>query len=325
MLIYLILSLVFVSVLTIFYFLIHKKKKTIKKISLIEQGLTKTKSNLTFRIRDLFKHKEKIDEIILSQIEEILLTSDVGVKTVVNLIQKLKSENIIISNFQDLEFFFKKEFLNILNKPNLIPHAQKPPHIILFIGVNGVGKTTSVGKLAHKYKKENKSVLLVCADTFRAASFEQLNIWARKTSVNIHEFKEKADPASLVFDAIKNAKEDVVIIDTAGRLHTKVNLMEELKKIKRVISNLRSDAPHETLLVLDSTYGQNALIQAKEFHSSLNLTGFVLTKLDGTSKGGFLIGIVDNLSTPVRYVGIGEAVGDLITFNPEEYVTALFN
>ncbi len=322
---YLILSLVFISALTIFYFFIHKKKKNIKKISLIEQGLTKTKSNLTLRIRDLFKQKEKINEVILSQIEEILLTSDVGVKTVVNLIQKLKAENIIISNFQDLEFFFKKEFLNILNKPKFIEPTQKPPHIILFIGVNGVGKTTSVGKLAHKYKKENKSVLLVCADTFRAASNEQLNIWASKASVNIHEFKEKRDPASLVFDAIKNAKEDVVIIDTAGRLHTKVHLMEELKKIKRVISNLRSDAPHEILLVLDSTYGQNALIQAKEFHASLNLTGLVLTKLDGTSKGGFLIGIVDNLSTPVRYVGIGEGIDDLITFNPEEYVNALFS
>lgn len=292
----------------------------------LKQGLSKTRGSLIKRITNAITGK-KIDDAILSQLEEILITSDVGVKTSASLIENLKNHPQK-SELDKPELVIKENIKNILSIKPPEQNFNYHPYVIMTVGVNGSGKTTTIGKLAKQFTEQGKKVILAAADTFRAAATEQLSIWAERSNSILIKGKENADPASVVFTAIKKAKEenfDIVIADTAGRLHTRIPLMEELKKIKRVISKETNETgPHETLLVLDATNGQNAIIQAREFNNSLGVTDIALTKLDGTAKGGVIIGITNELKIPIRYIGIGEKVSDLCKFDSIQFVEALF-
>lgn len=302
----------------------------------ITDGLEKTRKNLISSLQSLLGSGRKIDDALLGDIETILITADIGVATTSKIINNLK-KRVKQENFETSDQLFeilKEEILKLLIEEN--PDNEniynfdivEKPYIILVVGVNGVGKTTTIGKLAYNYKNAGKSVVIGAADTFRAAANEQLEIWAERAGVEIIMQKQGADPGAVVFDTIKSAQakaKDIVIIDTAGRLHTKGNLMQELGKITRVISKLKSTGPDEVFLVLDATTGQNAIVQAKEFGKVTNLTGLVLTKLDGTAKGGVVIPIVDELRIPVRFIGVGEKIDDLQVFNSIEFVEALFN
>lgn len=299
--------------------------------SLYAQGLSRTRSGFVARISDLVAGKQ-IDEGLLAQIEEVLLTADVGIKTATRLLDKVR-EQLSRNELKDAELVWKtlrEESERILTGP-----GQKPldldaarPLVVLVIGVNGVGKTTTIGKLASKWSAAGKKVILGAGDTFRAAATQQLDVWASRVSVPIVIGKEGADPASVMHEATKRAvdeKFDILLADTAGRLHTKNELMEELKKIRKVIGKAMPGAPHETLLVLDATNGQNAIQQATLFKQMLEITGIVLTKLDGTAKGGVILGICDELQVPVRFIGIGEKVADLQDFDAHDFVGALFD
>ncbi len=298
--------------------------------------LSNTRKAFTNRIDELLLGKREIDEDLLEELEEILITSDIGVQTSMALIDHVREgiERKDLNNPQELKQALQDRILSFLQSQSTESSeaAQKQiptskPYVIVVVGVNGVGKTTTIGKLAAHYIKDDKQVLLVAADTFRAAAVEQLQIWGDRGGCDVIKHKGKSDPSAVVFDGIQAAKSrdtDVVIIDTAGRLHTKVNLMEELKKIHRTISRLLPDAPHETLLVLDATTGQNAISQAQLFHEAINLTGIALTKLDGTAKGGIVVGICNNLGVPLKYIGIGEKIDDLQEFNAEAFMKALF-
>lgn len=309
-----------------------KKSKEEKKglFGRLREKLSKTRNTLVSSIDRLLSGAKEIDEELLEELEEILITSDLGVKTTYQLIKnaknRLKTSGTISP--QVLKDFIQEEifkFLKIDAPPLDVSKAK--PFIIMVIGVNGVGKTTTIGKMAHKFKKDGKRSLLVAADTFRAAAIEQLEIWGNRVGADVIKQKSGADPAAVAFDAIKAAKSrnmDVVIIDTAGRLHTKIGLMEELKKMKRVIAKEIVDAPHEVLLVLDATTGQNAISQAKLFNEALDVTGIVLTKLDGTAKGGIVAGICYEFNIPIRYIGMGERLDDLREFDAQEFVSALF-
>lgn len=309
-----------------------KKSKEEKKglFGRLREKLSKTRNTLVSSIDRLLSGAKEIDEELLEELEEILITSDLGVKTTYQLIEnaknRLKTPGTISP--QVLKDFIQEEifkFLKIDAPPLDVSKAK--PFIIMVIGVNGVGKTTTIGKMAYKFKEEGKRSLLVAADTFRAAAIEQLEIWGNMVGAGVIKQKSGADPAAVAFDAIKAAKSrnmDVVIIDTAGRLHTKIGLMEELKKMKRVIAKEIADAPHEILLVLDATTGQNAISQAKLFNEALDVTGIVLTKLDGTAKGGIVAGICYEFNIPIRYIGMGERLDDLMEFDAQEFVNALF-
>jgi len=294
----------------------------------LKTGLSKTRQLLTTDIDELFSNKGKIDDDLLEELEELLITSDIGVQTAMDLIQSISKRSSSISDAGQLKGALKEKILALLGTktPPPAPLVAKP-HVIMVIGVNGVGKTTTIGKLAAKFAASRKKVLIAAADTFRAAAVEQLVIWADRAGVDIVKHKDKADPAAVAYDAIEAAVArgaDIVIVDTAGRLHTRVNLMEELKKIKRTIAKKLPEAPHEVLLVLDATTGQNALSQAKMFNDAIGVTAIALTKLDGTAKGGIVVGICNALELPLKYVGVGEKIEDLQKFDPELFVDALF-
>ncbi|HMK65109.1 MAG TPA: signal recognition particle-docking protein FtsY [Thermodesulfobacteriota bacterium] len=297
--------------------------------SRLKERLTKTRDTLVTRVDRLVLGKKEIDDDLLDELEEILITSDLGVTTTQALIdsvqQKVKRNEL--SDPERLKIHLQEEILRYLDVPKKSPDFSRKPVIILVIGVNGVGKTTTIGKLAHRFHDEGRKVLLVAADTFRAAAGEQLEIWAGRAGTEIIRQKEGSDPSAVVFDALKAARSrgtDIVLIDTAGRLHTRVNLMEELKKIRRVILKEFPEGPDRTLLILDATMGQNAISQARIFKETMDINGLILTKLDGTAKGGIIVGISNELQIPIEYIGIGEKVDDLQPFNPEEFVRALF-
>lgn len=296
----------------------------------LKTGLDKTRKNFTNKIDQLITGYAKIDEEFLEELEAVLISADVGIKTTMILMDKVRQgiKNKEINSPDDLKPFLRQELtLFLIEGVEPLQLAENPPTVILVVGVNGVGKTTTIGKLAHYYKEQGKKVLLAAADTFRAAAVEQLEIWSDRSHVDIVKHEEGADPAAVVYDAVQAAKArktDIMIIDTAGRLHTKSNLMEELKKMCRVVSREIPEAPHETLLVLDATTGQNAINQAKIFGEATGVTGVVLTKLDGTAKGGVVIAIKTELQIPVKWIGVGEGVSDLRPFNPEEFASALF-
>ena len=294
----------------------------------LKNGLFKTRKSLVDDTAALAKGR-KVDDGLLDEFEELLIMADVGPQAAdsitASLREKVKQEKI--RNERDLREAFKEEVRKILRKGHKVISAGENPYVVLTVGVNGVGKTTTIGKLARRFTDHGFTVTLAAADTFRAAAIEQLEIWADRAGAQIVKHRSGADPAAVAFDAVASAKSknvDIVIIDTAGRLHTKTNLMEELKKIKRVISKEKSSAPHEILLVVDATSGQNAIIQAKTFDEAVGVTGIALTKLDGTAKGGIVLAINKELDIPVKLIGVGEAVEDLQDFNPEEFVEALF-
>ncbi|MRR05431.1 MAG: signal recognition particle-docking protein FtsY [Deltaproteobacteria bacterium] len=296
----------------------------------LKKGLSKTHESLIGRIDTLLLGKKKVDAETLEELEEILITADIGLSTTVELVRSLE-QRLKRNELQDgdaLKSALKEEMLTRLEATDTtLDTGSFSPFVIMVIGVNGVGKTTTIGKLASKYSAEGKKVLLVAADTFRAAAAEQLEIWGQRIGIDVIRHKHGADPAAVVFDGCKAAvarRADILIVDTAGRLHTKVNLMEELKKIRRVIGREIPGGPHETLLVLDASTGQNALSQAKVFKEAADVTGIALTKLDGTAKGGVIVAICSEFKIPVRYIGIGEGVEDLREFDPEQFVQALF-
>ncbi len=291
----------------------------------LKQRLSKTRKTFSGGFDRIFSQKQKIDDDLLEELEELLITSDIGVQTALTLVEKIAASKI--SDTAEIKTLLKTEIFSILAPQapdNKKPSAQ--PQVIMVVGVNGTGKTTTIGKLAAHANRAGKKVLIGAADTFRAAAIDQLIIWADRAKADIVKHKEMADPAAVAFDAVEAAKArgaDLVLIDTAGRLHTKVNLMEELKKIKRAISKTIPDAPHEVLLVLDATTGQNAISQAELFNDALGVTGLALTKLDGTAKGGIVISICNTLKIPLKYIGIGEQVNDLQEFDAAKFVDAL--
>lgn len=301
----------------------------------LEEGLEKTRTSFFGKLDRAFRGRDTVDEEVLDDLEEAMVTSDVGVKTTLDIVkrveQRVAREKYVSTG--ELNSMIRDEIAGLLLKsaPDRpaefgAPLPQKP-YVIMVVGVNGVGKTTSIGKIAYRYKQAGKSVILGAADTFRAAATEQLDIWAERAGVPIIKQGQGADPAAVAFDTVAAAKSrnvDVAIIDTAGRLHTKGGLMDELSKIKRVMDRQVEGAPHEVLLVLDASTGQNAIRQAEEFTKSVELTGLVLTKLDGTAKGGIVIGISNEFKIPVKYIGVGESIDDLQVFDRQRFVNALF-
>jgi fused signal recognition particle receptor len=307
-----------------------------EKKEVLDKGLQKTKSTIFSRISKAIVGKSKVDDEVLDNLEEILVTSDVGVETTVRIIERIQNrvQRDKYLGTGELNTLLKEEIAGLLQENQADDHteftmpAEKKPYVIMVVGVNGVGKTTTIGKLAYQFKKAGKNVLLGAADTFRAAAVEQLTIWAGRVGVPIVTQGMGADPASVAFDTVKSAMSrdiDVVIIDTAGRLHNKINLMNELSKIRKVIQKLIPEAPHEILLVLDASTGQNAFEQAKQFTAATEVNALALTKLDGTAKGGVVIGISDQFKIPVKYIGVGEGVEDLQVFNRFEFVDSLFS
>ncbi|URZ06578.1 signal recognition particle-docking protein FtsY [Clostridium felsineum] len=295
----------------------------------LKNGLSKTKSNLTNKISDILTATVTIDDDLYDELEEILITSDIGVETSLYIIEKLK-EKIKENKVKDpslVKDCLKEVIKDILGdeKGNLMP--KEVPETILVVGVNGVGKTTSIGKISSRLKEQKLKVIIAAADTFRAAAIDQLEVWSKRADVDLIKHQEGSDPAAVVFDAIEAAKArnaDVLICDTAGRLHNKKNLMNELEKINRIIDREFSQSGRRTLLALDATTGQNAVIQAKQFMEVCKVDGIILTKLDGTAKGGIVISIKHQLNIPVEFVGVGEGIDDLQEFNPSDFVEALF-
>jgi len=299
-------------------------------LSKLRDSLSKTRENFTGKIEEVFTGRKRIDEELYEELEEALISSDVGVATSVELVENLRREvkNRRISQPEELAPLLQELITDLLGQEEPLKLALQGPSVILIVGVNGVGKTTTIGKLAYQFRQEGKQVILAAGDTFRAAAIDQLEIWGKRAGIDVIKQREGADPAAVAFDAVQAAKSrgmDVVIVDTAGRLHNKVNLMEELRKVKRVIEREIPEAPHEVLLVLDATTGQNALQQAKLFKEVAGVTGIVLTKLDGTAKGGVVLGIRGEIRIPVKWIGIGEKIEDLRPFNPREFAAELFN
>ncbi|MGC7870457.1 MULTISPECIES: signal recognition particle-docking protein FtsY [unclassified Desulfosporosinus] len=297
--------------------------------SQLKAGLTKTRQNFVEKVEQIFTGYKKIDEELFEELEEVLIRSDVGVNTSMELVERLRKEvkQRKISDPQELTKVLQELIVELLGEEETIAFAARGPSIILVVGVNGVGKTTTIGKLANRFKKDGKRVVLAAGDTFRAAAIDQLEVWGERSGVEVIKQREGADPAAVAYDAVQAAKSrdlDVVLVDTAGRLHNKVNLMEELRKVKRVIEREIPGAPQEVLLVLDATTGQNALQQAKLFQEVAGVTGIVLTKLDGTAKGGVVLGIQGETRIPVKWIGIGEGMEDLRPFVPKDFAEALF-
>ncbi len=296
----------------------------------LKQGLKKTRSGITERIDRVLAGFTKLDEDLFEELEEILITSDMGVDTTEKVISEIrqKAKQDPGMDGARLRGLLRQTLLDIMKEGDPELHLDTAPSAILVVGVNGVGKTTTIGKMAHMLKEEGKKVLLAAGDTFRAAAIDQLAIWAERTGIDIIRHSENSDPAAVLFDAVQAAKArkaDVLICDTAGRLHTKKNLMEELKKMYRVLERELPGGSKEVLLVLDAVTGQNALSQARMFSEAVPLTGIVLTKLDGTAKGGMVVAIKSNLGIPVKLVGVGEKIDDLQRFDPEEFISALFD
>ncbi|MBW2432543.1 MAG: signal recognition particle-docking protein FtsY [Deltaproteobacteria bacterium] len=291
----------------------------------LRERLSKTRKTFSGGFDKIFSHKQKIDEDLLEELEELLITSDIGVQTALALVEKIASSKI--ADVDEIKSVLKAEILSILAPQTTeTDETVASPRVIMVVGVNGTGKTTTIGKLAARAAQSGQKVLIGAADTFRAAAIDQLMIWAERAKADIVKHQEMADPAAVAYDAVEAAKArgaDLVLIDTAGRLHTKVNLMEELKKIKRAISKTIPDAPHEVLLILDATTGQNAISQAELFNNALGVTGLALTKLDGTAKGGIVISICNSLKIPLKYIGIGEQIDDLQKFDAAKFVDAL--
>lgn len=314
----------------LFDFFSKEKKETLDK------GLEKTKTSIFDKISRVIVGKSKVDEEVLDELEEILISSDVGVETTVKIIRRIEArvERDKYTNVDELDRILREEAAALLAENNSqdvkdsyeTEHLPKP-YVLLVVGVNGVGKTTTIGKLAHQFHKRGKKVVLGAADTFRAAAVDQLKLWGERVGVPVIEHGMNTDPSAVAFDAVKKGMEmgaDIIIIDTAGRLHTKVNLMNELGKIKRVVQKFLPEAPHEVMLVLDGSTGQNAVIQAREFTKVTEINSLTITKLDGTAKGGVVIGISDEFKIPVKYIGVGEKIDDLQVFNKMEFVDSLF-
>jgi fused signal recognition particle receptor len=303
------------------------KKKT-GLFSRLKKGLSKTREILTTDIDELFGSKHRIDDDMLEELEELLVTSDIGVQTAMDLMENITKRASKISNPEELKAALKAHVLALLEDlPPQPPREEIKPRVIMVVGVNGVGKTTTIGKLAAKATARGERVLIAAADTFRAAAIEQLAIWAERAGADLVKHKANADPAAVAFDAMEAAVArgiDTVFVDTAGRLHTKVNLMEELKKIRRTIAKNIPGAPHEILLVLDATTGQNALSQTKLFNEAMGITGLAMTKLDGTAKGGIVLSICHSMNIPLQFIGVGEGIDDLQDFDPEQFANALF-
>ena len=312
---------------------VEEEEEKHKKVSLfdrLKQGLTKAKQGITDRIDEVLKAYTKVDEELLEDLEEVLITADVGVNTTMDIIEKL--EDVIrtkkITDPQDVREELKLIIEDILSKDDTKLDVSHSPTIILMVGVNGVGKTTTIGKLAHRYKSEGKKVLLAAGDTFRAAAIDQLEVWANRCNVDIIKHQEGADPGAVIFDAIKASKArgvDVLICDTAGRLHNKSNLMNELGKVFKIVDREYPEAKKEVLLVVDATTGQNAVSQAKSFKEVCDITGLVLTKLDGTAKGGVILAVKSEVDVPVKLIGVGEKMEDLQDFDSKSFVDALFS
>ena len=296
----------------------------------LKNGLNKTKISFDEKINNVFSNFRKVDEELLEELEEVLIMSDVGTETSLKIISKLR-EKIKKENIQEeaqVKQALKDVIREILDREDSSLKLETTPSVILVVGVNGVGKTTSIGKMANRLKKGGKKVIVAAADTFRAAAVEQLEVWANRAGCDIVKKEEGSDPASVVYDAIAKAKEtnaDVLICDTAGRLHNKKYLMDELEKIKKVIDRELTNASKEILLVLDATTGQNAIIQVKAFKETVNITGLVLTKLDGTAKGGATIGIVEENNLPIKFIGVGEQIDDMEIFNSNDFVNAFLD
>ena len=307
-----------------------------EKKEVLDEGLSKTKESFFGKLSRAVAGKSKVDDEVLDNLEEVLITSDVGVDTTLKIIERIE-ERVARDKYvttAELNEILRAEVVDLLEENNTSDYEQfslpegKKPYVIMVVGVNGVGKTTTIGKLAHQFKKLGKKVVLGASDTFRAAAVDQLKIWAERVDVPIVSQGMNADPASVAFDTLQSAVsngQDVAIIDTAGRLHNKVNLMNELTKIKRVMQKVVPDAPHEILLVLDGSTGQNAFEQAKQFTAATEVNALTLTKLDGTAKGGVVIGISDQFKIPVKYIGVGEGIDHLQVFNRKEFVDSLFN
>ncbi|MDR2122694.1 MAG: signal recognition particle-docking protein FtsY [Flavobacteriaceae bacterium] len=300
----------------------------------LDKGLEKSKRSFFDKVNRAITGKSKVDEEVLDELEEVLISSDVGVETTVKIIRRIEDRvaKDKFMNTSELDQILREEIMNLLaeNKnsdfSSDIPESTKP-YVIMVVGVNGVGKTTTIGKLAHQFKQQGRKVILGAADTFRAAAVDQLVIWSERVGVPIVKQNMGSDPASVAFDTIQSAKAqnaDIVLIDTAGRLHNKVNLMNELSKIKRVMQKVIPDAPHEVLLVLDGSTGQNAFEQAKQFTAATEVSALAITKLDGTAKGGVVIGISDQFKIPVKYIGVGEGMNDLQPFDKYEFVDSFF-
>lgn len=310
-----------------------------EKMSLFKRwksSLNRTSENLMSRLEDVVRGKKVIDAEVLDSLEEALISADVGVQTALEVIEiaRKKVDRSEVSNFEELKKIIKEELLKILHGPRAGVASESDvspdirPYVMMVVGVNGVGKTTTIGKLASRIKAEGNEVLICAADTFRAAAGDQLAIWAERTGVPLIQQKKGTDPAAVLYDSLAAAKArnaDVLIVDTAGRLHNKAHLMAELEKMKRVAGREVSGAPHEVLLVVDAVTGQNGLEQARQFLKTVPVTGIVLTKLDGTAKGGIVVAISKDLGIPIRYVGIGEGIDDLVEFSPEDYVNSLFD
>lgn len=299
-----------------------------------KDGLSKTRNNFTSKVNDLVARYRKVDEEFFEELEEILIGADVGFDTVMELVDQLKFEakRRNIQETIELQSVISEKLVEIYEgddgASSELNIQEDSLTVILFVGVNGVGKTTTIGKMAHMFKEEGKNVLLAAGDTFRAGAIDQLEVWGQRTGVPVIKHSEGSDPAAVIYDAVQSAKAkkaDILLCDTAGRLQNKVNLMNELQKVKKVIEREIPGAPHEVLLVLDATTGQNALLQAKTFKEATAVSGIVLTKLDGTAKGGIVIGIKNELQIPVKFVGLGEKVDDLQQFDPEKYVYGLFS
>jgi fused signal recognition particle receptor len=315
-----------------FFGLFSKEKK-----ESLDKGLEKTKQGFLSKLTRSIVGKSRVDEEVLDELEEILISSDVGVETTLKIIDRIEARvaRDKVVGTEELNAILREEIALLLSENDAdapkdfsLPDHQGQPHVIMVVGVNGVGKTTTIGKLAYQFKKNNKKVILGAADTFRAAAVDQLVIWSERVGVPIVQQGMGADPASVAFDTLQSAKAqgaDLVIIDTAGRLHNKVNLMNELSKIRRVMEKVIPGAPHEVLLVLDGSTGQNAFEQAKQFMIATEINALAITKLDGTAKGGVVIGISDQLQIPVKYIGVGEGMEDLQAFHKEEFVDSLFS
>jgi fused signal recognition particle receptor len=298
--------------------------------SRLKNGLSKTRAVLNTDINELFVAAKEIDENLFEELEELLVTSDLGMDITMKMMEQIRKKAKRLKTADELKQVLKEELVALFPDTSAAGSqpAPAPPQVIMMVGVNGTGKTTTLGKLAMRYTRQGKKVLIAAADTFRAAAIEQVEVWADRSGASIVRHKEGADPAAVAYDAVEAAiarRVDIVLVDTAGRLHTQKNLMEELKKIKRSIHKKLATAPHEVLMVLDATTGQNAISQAKKFHEAVGITQIALTKLDGTAKGGIVAGIASTMDLPISYIGVGEGIDDLQEFDPQQFINALFD